>query len=329
MGYSKEVMQRARERLARQKADVESMNAARLQQAYAQIPRLRQIDMQLRATMAKAAQAVFSQGGDVLEAMEQVKAENLALQEERKLLEQTYFVPGYLDGASVCPECGGSGYLGSTMCGCLKALCREEQAKELGSVFSGTERFDNFRLDYYSDTVIPQLKLSARTVMERNLDSCRRYARGFGQDSGNLLMVGGTGLGKTHLALAIGRTVGEQGCSVCYESAANLFSKLEKARFSPSEENTRQAERFSQCDLLIIDDLGTEMPGQFVTAALYALLNQRLMERKPMVITTNLNVEEAGKRYSNQIASRLYGEFIRLTFLGTDIRVQKSRGALV
>lgn len=329
MGYSKEVVQRARERLAQQKADAESRNLARLQQAYGQVPRLRQIDIQLRGTMAKAAQAAFSQGGDGMKALEQVKAENQALQAERKLLEQTYFAPGYLDAEPVCPECGGSGYLGSTMCSCLQALCREEQAKELGAVFSGAEGFDNFRLDYYPDTVIPQLKLSARTVMERNLDNCRRYARSFSPDSGNLLMVGGTGLGKTHLALAIGRAVGEQGCSVCYESAASLFSKLEKARFSPSEENTRQAERFSQCDLLIIDDLGTEMPGQFVTAALYALLNQRLMERKPMVITTNLNVEEAGKRYSNQIASRLYGEFVRLTFLGSDIRVQKSRGALV
>ena len=329
MGYAKEVVQRARERLAQKKADAESQAAARLQEAYARVPRLRQIDIQLRGTMAKAAQAVFAQGGDVLEAMEQVKAENQALQAQRKRLEQEYFAPGYLDAEPVCPECGGTGYLGSTMCGCLKELCMEEQRKELGAVFSGGESFENFRLDYYADTVIPQLKLSARNVMERNLDICCRYARSFTEDSGNLLMVGGTGLGKTHLALAIGRTVGEQGSSVCYESASSLFSKLEKARFSPSEENSRQAERFAQCDLLIIDDLGTEMPGQFVTAALYALLNQRLMERKSMVITTNLNVEEAGKRYSNQIASRLYGEFVRLTFLGSDIRVLKSRGELV
>ena len=329
MGYSKEVVQKAREQLAQKRADAESQAASRLQEAYARVPRLREIDIQLRGTMAKAAQAAFTQGGDVLEAMERVKAENQALQAERALLEQTHFAPGYLEGEPVCPKCGGSGYLGSTMCECLKELCILQQRKELGAVFSGGESFDSFRLDYYSDAVIPQLKLSARNVMERNLDICTRYARGFGEGSGNLLMVGGTGLGKTHLALAIGRAVGEQGSSVCYESAASLFSKLEKARFSPSEESGRQAERFSQCDLLIIDDLGTEMPGQFVTAALYALLNQRLMDRKSMVITTNLNVEEAGKRYSNQIASRLYGEFTRLTFLGSDIRVLKSRGELV
>ena len=86
------------------------------------------------------------------------------------------------------------------------------------------------------------------------------------------------------------------------------------------------AEKLENCDLLIIDDLGTEMPGQFVTATLYGLLNQRLLSGKPMIITTNLNVEETSKRYSPQIASRLYGEFTRLTFLGTDIRVLKNGG---
>lgn len=326
MGYSKEVLQRARVRLAQLKTDRESRNAARLQQAYAQVPRLREIDISLRGTMAMAAQAVFTQGGDVLETMERVKAENQALQEERKQLVQLHFAPGYLEEEPVCGQCGGTGYVGSTMCGCLKALCMEEQRKELGAAFSGRESFDTFRLDYYPDAVIPQLKLSARSLMEKNLENCRRYARSFSPEAGNLLMVGGTGLGKTHLALAIGRAVGEQGSSVCYESAASLFSKLEKAKFTPSEENSRQVEKIEQCDLLIIDDLGTEMPGQFVTAALYSLLNQRLMERRPMVITTNLNVDEAGKRYSNQIASRLYGEFIRLTFLGTDIRILKNRG---
>ena len=329
MGYTKEVLERARQRLAQQRTDAESQTAARLQLAYAQVPRLREIDRDLRLTMAKAAQAAFLQGEDGQAALQRVKAENQALQAERQLLEQTHFAPGYLDGLTVCPDCGGTGYLGSAMCRCLKALCVEEQRKELGAVFSGGESFENFRLEYYTDGVIPQLKLSPRAVMEKNLDTCRRYARAFGADAGNLLMVGGTGLGKTHLALAIGRAGGEQGVSVCYESAATLFAKLEKARFTPSEENSRQVERIHDCDLLIVDDLGTEMPGQFVTAALYALLNQRLMEKKSMVITTNLNVEEAGKRYSNQIASRLYGEFMRLTFLGSDIRVAKSRGEIV
>ena len=156
--------------------------------------------------------------------------------------------------------------------------------------------------------------------MQRNLENCRRYARTFSAESGNLLLNGGTGLGKTHLALAVGKAVGDQGYSVCYETAISLFSKLEKAKFTPTDQTRAAVERIETCDLLIIDDLGTEMSGQFVTSALYGLLNDRLQEKKAMIITTNLNVEEAGKRYSPQIASRLYGAFARLTFLGDDIR---------
>ena len=326
MGYTKEAVIRARQILAQQKADRESQSAARLAQAYAQVPRIREIDMLLRQTMAVAAQAVFSKGGDVQAAMEAARAENLALQAERKALVDAHFAPNWLDDAPACPHCGDTGYIGSTMCRCLQQLCAQEQRKELGAAFDGGESFDNFRLDYYSDAVIPQYRTSARAVMERNLRYCRDYAEHFGTLSENLMLSGGTGLGKTHLALAIGAAVGSRGFSVCYETAISLFSKLERAKFSPNESTLAQAEKLEQCDLLIIDDLGTEMPGQFVTAALYGLLNQRLLAKKPMVITTNLTVDDASARYSPQIASRLYGEFSRRQFLGSDIRILKSRG---
>ena len=326
MNYSKDVVRRARAILAQRRADRESENASRLQHAYETVPRLRQIDIQLRATMAVAAQSAFIQGGDGLASLEQAKQENLALQAERKALEAAHFSPGYLDGDPVCPICRDTGYIGSAMCSCLKELCLQEHKKELGSIFSGAESFETFLLEYYSESVIPQLKVSARTVMQRNLEYCRRYARTFSAESGNLLLNGGTGLGKTHLALAVGRAVGEQGYSVCYETAISLFSKLEKAKFTPTDKIRAEVEKIETCDLLIIDDLGTEMSGQFVTSALYGLLNDRLLSKKPTIITTNLNVEDAGKRYSAQIASRLYGEFKRLTFLGSDIRILKNRG---
>lgn len=325
MNYSSEVLTRAKARLAQQKADRESENNARLQAAYARVPRLKEIDMALISTMAQAAQAAFLRGDDGKAALERARNSNLQLQEERKALLERYWEPGFLNEEPICPHCGGNGYVGATMCQCLKALCVEEQRKEMGAAFQNAS-FDTFLLDYYSDAVIPQVKMSPRSVMEKTLSSCRRYARNFTMDAGNLLLSGGTGLGKTHLALAIGAAVGEQGYSVCYETAAGLFSKLEKAKFTPSEENSREAEKLEKCDLLILDDLGTEMPSQFVTAALYNLLNTRLLAKKPMIITTNLNVDEAAGRYSMQISSRLYGEFKRLTFLGSDIRILKSRG---
>ena len=281
---------------------------------------------QLRLTMAMAAQAVFSSGGDVNTAMEEAKRKNLALQQERRELAGAYFEEGYLDDSPICDKCGGSGYVGSTMCECLTELCRQEQKKELAVLTGGKENFAQFRLDYYPDRIDPKYGASPRTIMDRNFQTCRRYAMTFAPSSGNLLFVGGTGLGKTFLSACIARTVADRGYSVVYESASHLFSKLEQAKFSPNEENRREAERFTACDLLIIDDLGTEMPGQFVTAALYSLVNDRMLAGKPMVISTNLNVDEMSRRYSPQIASRLHGGFNRLTFVGEDIRVLKNRG---
>ena len=326
MGYSAEVVRRARARLAEAKADRESENQQHLAQAYAKVPRLREIDRQLRLTMAMAAQAVFSSGGDVNTAMEEAKRKNLALQQERRELAGAYFEEGYLDDSPICDKCGGSGYVGSTMCECLTELCRQEQKKELAVLTGGKENFAQFRLDYYPDRIDPKYGASPRTIMARNFQTCRRYAMTFAPSSGNLLFVGGTGLGKTFLSACIARAVADRGYSVVYETASHLFSKLEQAKFSPNEENRREAERFTACDLLIIDDLGTEMPGQFVTAALYSLVNDRMLAGKPMVISTNLNVDEMSRRYSPQIASRLHGGFNRLTFVGEDIRVLKNRG---
>ena len=325
MPYSAEVVKRARERLAQAREDRESENRQHLAEAYARVPRIREIDMQLRRTMAQAAQAAFLQGSDGKELLEQARQENLALQREREELVRQFFEEGYLDDSPICRLCGGTGYVGSTMCECLTELCRQEQKKEI-SILAGKESFSQFRLDYYPDRIDPMYGASPRTIMERNFQTCKRYALYFSQNAGNLLFVGGTGLGKTFLSACIARTVADRDFSVAYETAAHLFGNLEKARFNPTEDSRRESEKYTSCDLLILDDLGTEMPGQFVTAALYSLLNDRLLAGRPMVVSTNLTVEEMNRRYSPQIASRLHGGFTRLTFVGEDIRVLRNRG---
>ena len=326
MAYSTEVVARARARLAEAREDRESENRQHLAEAYERVPRIREIDMLLRRTMAVTARLAFASGTDAREAMEQVKEQNLALQREREFLIRENFDEGFLDESPICTHCGGLGYVGSSMCECLRELCRQEQKKEVSVLTGGKENFQQFRLDYYSDYIDPKFGASPRMIMERNFRTCRSYAQNFAVNSGNLLFIGGTGLGKTFLSACIARTVADKGFSVVYETASHLFSKLEQARFNGTEENRREAEKFTACDLLILDDLGTEMPGQFVTAALYSLVNDRILSGKPMVISTNLNIDEIRRRYTPQIASRLEGSFNRLTFLGEDIRVLKNRG---
>ena len=326
MAYSSEVVRRARNRLAQAKEDRESENRQHLAAAYAKVPRLREIDLLLRRTMAQAAYAAFEQGSDGRELLEQARQENLALQQERAILAKENFEEGYLDDSPICDKCGGTGYIGSNMCECLRELCRQEQKKEVSILSGSRDTFNQFRLDYYPDRLDPKYGASPRAIMERNFKVCRTYGLTFTPDAGNLLFVGGTGLGKTFLSACIARAVADRGCSVVYESAGHLFSKLEQAKFNPTEEARREAARFYDCDLLILDDLGTEMPSQFASAALYILLNDRILENKPMVISTNLTIDELSRRYSPQIASRLQGSFLLLTFVGEDIRVMKNRG---
>ncbi len=318
MAYSAEVMARARARLAEAREDRASENREHLQIAYARVPRIQEIDRQLRTTMAQAAQTAFTQGIDVQQVMDEIRRENLLLQQERRELAAEHFEEGYLDDSPICDNCGGSGYVGSTMCECLRELCRQEQKKELTFLNVGRETFDQFRLEYYPE--------NARLIMEKTLRACKKYAQTFSERSQNLLFSGDTGLGKTFLSACIARSVADGGYSVIYETASHLFAKLERAKFSGDEEARRECEKYLACDLLILDDLGTEMPGQFTTSALYSLVNDRLLAGKPMIISTNLNSEDFQSRYNRQIASRLRGNFIRLPFVGEDIRVLKNRG---
>jgi len=326
MGYSAEVMQRARARLAAARADRESENRQHLDEAYMKVPRLREIDRQLRLTMAMAAQAAFSRGGDVADMLEEAKKQNLALQKEREVLVRRYFEEGYLDDSPVCDRCGGSGYVGAAMCECLRELCRQEQKKELTFLNVGRENFDQFRFDYYPDRIDPKLGVNIRELMEKTYQTCRKYAYSFSEKSGNLLFSGDTGLGKTFLSACVARTVADRGYSVVYESAGHLFSNLERAKFSGDEQARLDAKKYNDCDLLIVDDLGTEMPGQFTTAALYSLINDRILAGRATIVSTNLTVDDLSRRYSPQIASRLRGNFTRVAFLGDDIRVKKNWG---
>ena len=328
MGYSAEVVRRARDRLAQAREDRASEDRQHLAEAYERVPRIREIDRELRVTMAQAAMAAFQAGTDGKKELEAVRDRNLALQRERARLVEENFEEGFLDETPICEKCGGTGYVGANMCECLRELCRQEQKKEVSILSGSRESFSHFRLDYYSDQVDPNYGVSPRTVMENNLRECKNYALFFSDKSENLLLSGNPGLGKTFLSACIARTVADRGYSVAYETAGHLFTKMERAKFGNDEQARQETERYTRCDLLILDDLGTEMPGQFTNVALYGIVNDRLLLGKPTIISTNLTTEDIAKCYTPQIASRLRGSFKRVPFIGDDIRLLKNGGIL-
>ena len=321
MGYSEQVLRRARERLEQAKQERERENEAHRREAYARYPRLQEIDRELQMTMAQLMAATLRRGEDPTEAIGQIREKNLALQREREwILEAGDFEEGYLDDAPICAKCGGTGYEGNQMCSCLRELCRQEQKKELTSLLgSGRESFESFRLDVYSDLYDDTLGTSPRKLMQSNFNICRRYAQNFTPQAGNLLFSGATGLGKTFLSACIARQVADRGYSVVYETAIRLFSDFESEKFG-GEEQRGLSRKYLACDLLIIDDLGTEMTTQFTISALYNVVNTRMMENRATIISTNLAPETLEGRYSPQIASRVLGTYRLLKFAGSDIR---------
>lgn len=324
MAYTPAVLQRAEARLRQAKEQNERDNRARIDSYYARYPRLREIDSALRQTAARVMAAAFRRGEEPRQAIETLKEENLSLQREREwILESNDIDPDELEATPICASCGGTGWHGAVMCECLAELCRQEQKKELSTLLgAGKESFDRFRLDVYPAEADPAIGVSPRAVMQHILRSAQQYARAFTPSAGSVLMIGATGLGKTFLSACIARTVADRGYSVCYVSAGNLFSDFEQAKFHP-QEGFDPAKKYLACDLLIIDDLGTEMTTQFVVSALYQVLNTRLMEGRPTIVSTNLPVDELPRRYSPQIASRLLGSFEVYKFCGRDIRMMK------
>lgn len=319
MAYSEQVLRRAKARLSQAKEDCEAESAARVEEIYGKYPRLREIDRAMRQSVAKAVSVAFRKGEDPAAAIEAIKEENLALQQEREwILEAADLDETALEPTVVCSHCGGSGYVGAAMCECLRELCRQEQKKELSSLLGGREHFELFRLDVYPTETDPTFGVSPRQLMQTTFTRCRNYAREFSLKSPSLLFSGGPGLGKTFLSACIARSVADSGFSVVYDTADKLFTDFESVKFGGNP--TDLTKKYLSCDLLIIDDLGTEMTTQFTQSVLYQVVNTRLMEGRPVIVSTNLNDEALRKRYSAPIASRLLGAYETCLFLGRDIR---------
>ncbi len=329
MALDGKLLRRAIERLEADNQKDEQARERLRQRVYTQLPRVADIDRTIAGSFAEAAYAALDAGGgDPEKVLHEVAMENLALQAERaELMSGAGFAPDCLDEKPRCRKCGDRGFIGTKICDCLLRYYKTEQTKELSQLLKlGEETFDAFSLEYYDDKpgrdgVVP------REQMEVVYEICLQYARKFGGERDNLFMTGEPGLGKTFLSTCIARVVAEAGWSVVYDTAVSLFSRFEEARFNRAgadpEELQAELERYMRCDLLILDDLGTEMSTSFTVSTLYDLINTRVRSGKKTIINSNLNLEEIRRRYSPQIASRLAGDFTLLRFVGRDIRLQK------
>ncbi len=316
------LLSRARTRLAEQRERNLARRDAREAEAYAAIPELRRIDGALRGLVGEVLELTANRRMDAAAALEQVQAKSAALcAEKAELLTAHGFPAEYLDEIVSCPKCRDSGYLrDGSVCSCLAALYEEERTKELSSLLrTGEESFSDFRLDYYTG--------AARECMELTYAAAKGFAVNFGTGSPNLLLQGGTGLGKTFLSGCIARVVSGKGCSVVYESAQEAFGAFEEQKFSRDAETyaaaSEKVTRILGCDLLILDDLGTELTTSFTQSALYNIVNTRLTERRKTIISTNLSDAELAARYIPQTVSRIAGEYETLLFEGRDIRAIK------
>lgn len=305
--------------LKREKAQAD-LDARRIEVEEA-VPEMRKIEKELSGSGLKILDAALS-GSKAR--MDEVKAENLLLQKKRKdLLKEAGYPADFLEIKYSCPDCKDTGYVGIVMCKCMRrALVKAGiEASGLASLLP-VQTFDSFSLKYYRNNA------EASRRAEHALATMKAYAENFsfadGKAPENLLLVGATGLGKTHLTTAAAGVIIEKGYDVRYICATDLISVFERERFGRAQEDAApESDTYLDCELLIVDDLGTEVSNQYTVSVIYNLINSRLNRKLPTIINTNLNAKEIKTRYDDRITSRLLGDYLLVMFSGTDIRMQK------
>ena len=327
MAFDGKVMRRAQLRFEADKQRRADEFARRREALYRAEPELQQIEQQLRGTVSKIIADAIRSGTDPNPAIRVIKDENMELQRRRaELLLGLGYPMDALEEKPACTLCNDSGFNGTRVCSCLQTYYNEQQKQELSQLLDlGNQSFDTFSLDWYSNHVSERQGCSAREQMEQVFETCSNFARRFGKHQDNLLLTGFPGVGKTFLSACIAREVTERGFSVVYDTAASVFRYMEDAQFRHDEEGDEAVQRFLRCDLLILDDLGTEMNSTFVQSALYRIVNDRLLSGKSTVINTNMPPHELGTRYSPAILSRIEGQYEVLPCFGDDIRLLKKQ----
>ena len=332
MTHDGRLLARAREALEDERRENQAEQQRRTDLIYHRIPEIESIDRRMRSQMSDLVRLTLSKPADLSHRLEKLQKENLDLQMRKaELLHAQGFPIDYLDEIVSCKVCGDTGMVDGRLCACMERRYNRELTKELSVLLrSGDESFERFDLSLYPDTPEQESGVSARSAMRIVFSACKGFADSFPDvpaNLRNLLLRGESGLGKTYLSACIARSVAERGYSVCYDTASAALEAFEKQKFSRIPEEAEaaalRAERMLSCDLMILDDLGTEMATPAAASALYTLINTRLTRSLHTVISTNCSDDELRRRYSPQICSRLFGEFLELPFYGNDIRLMK------
>lgn len=322
MRFSKPTFNKAVAELKRRRDSAEIKAAAHRQELFIKCPEASELDRMISASSREFSKIMALRDKKAIEQkFNELKNKNLAYQEQMKDILSVLGLPAdYLDVKYTCEKCKDTGSVNGEMCACLKELIKQTAFQELCKA-SPLElcSFDDFNIEYYPDD---DGEYSSRDIMQSIYNYCRCYADDFSNESPNICMFGSTGLGKTHLSLAVAREVIEKGFGIVYGSCPNLVAELEREKFGKSNDNTEEA--LLSCDLLILDDLGAEFSTQFTVSAIYNIINTRLLKRLPTIISTNLSIEGIQQKYTERIASRIIGEYTLLKFTGKDVRQIKN-----
>lgn len=301
------------------KAAIEEKRLAAIAAADSRNEKLRAQSTEIRkidAELVKTGLSIFKAACDGRD-LAPIRDRNLALTKKRiEIIKSLGYPEDYTEVKYSCKACSDSGYVDGKMCSCFReALLRENILSSGIGKLIDRQSFENFSLDGYDE--------DSREVMNANFIIAKRYAETFSEGSKNLLLIGPTGTGKTHLSTAIAKTVIESGYDVIYDSAQNIMSAFEDDKFrSGFGAHEPKSAKYLDCDLLIIDDLGTEFVSTFTLSALYNLLNSRMNKSLPTVISTNLDRSALEKIYEDRIFSRIIGtDTFQLTFVGPDKRI--------
>ncbi len=316
--YNESIFRKAEAVLRKRKEAAEQEQRIRRAEEFMLHPELKDVCLKLESTSSRYLKIVLEGGKDYQKKIEQLKQETLKLNEQKRAMLFSFTGdPEYLNARYTCPLCEDSGYKEGVRCDCmnklLKKIAADEFVEKCGIKLCD---FSDFDPNLYPDT--SDNGLSPREKMMKLFNFCRSYCEGFGLDSHSLFFMGKTGLGKTFLSSCIAKEVLEKGNSVIIGQFATFMRRIEDEHFGRAEGNTLDS--LVDCDLLILDDLGSEFRTIFTESALYEIVNGRINANKPTIMSTNLSAAELNNTYNERLISRITGCFVPCIFYGNDVR---------